>query len=108
MCLFPGKWQHVKETTEIGEGKLFSPGNLRATFDNVDYDKLINYYVKEKYTLTYTGGMVPDIIVKEKGVFTNVISPSSKPKLRLLFEVAPWGSWLKRLGVTVVMDTSLC
>ncbi|KAJ6311856.1 hypothetical protein OIU77_013581 [Salix suchowensis] len=80
MCLFPGKWQHVKETTEIGEGKLFSPGNLRATFDNVDYDKLINYYVKEKYTLTYTGGMVPDvnqIIVKEKGVFTNAGGYSS-------------------------------
>jgi sedoheptulose-bisphosphatase len=35
---------------------------------------------------------VPDvfqIIVKEKGVFTNVISPSTKAKLRLLFEVAP-------------------
>ena len=29
-----GKWLHVKETTEIGEGKMFSPGNLRATFDN--------------------------------------------------------------------------
>lgn len=35
-----GKWQHVKETTEIGEGKLFSPGNLRATFDNPDYSKV--------------------------------------------------------------------
>lgn len=35
-----GKWQHVKETTEIGEGKLFSPGNLRATFDNPDYEKV--------------------------------------------------------------------
>lgn len=90
-----GKWQHVKETTEIGEGKLFSPGNLRATYDNPEYDKvytstnsiitseklirgsinpginfffflfshkqLINYYVKEKYTLRYTGGMVPDV-----------------------------------------------
>lgn len=35
---------------------------------------------------------VPDvfqIIVKEKGVFTNVTSPSTKAKLRLLFEVAP-------------------
>ncbi|KAJ4901927.1 hypothetical protein Rs2_15878 [Raphanus sativus] len=35
--------------------------------------KLIDYYVKEKYTLRYTGGMVPDvnqIIVKEKGIFT--------------------------------------
>ena len=29
------------------------------------------------------------IIVKEKGVFTNVTSPSTKAKLRLLFEVAP-------------------
>ena len=36
--------------------------------------------------------MVPDvfqIIVKEKGVFTNVTSPSTKAKLRILFEVAP-------------------
>lgn len=23
--------------------------------------QLINYYVKEKYTLRYTGGMVPDV-----------------------------------------------
>ncbi|KAK8967189.1 hypothetical protein KSP40_PGU001531 [Platanthera guangdongensis] len=30
---------HVKDTTSIGEGKMFSPGNLRATFDNPDYDK---------------------------------------------------------------------
>ena len=29
------------------------------------------------------------IIVKEKGVFTNVISASTKAKLRILFEVAP-------------------
>ncbi|KAJ6982988.1 sedoheptulose-1,7-bisphosphatase [Populus alba x Populus x berolinensis] len=101
LLLDEGKWQHVKETTEIGEGKLFSPGNLRATFDNVDYDKLINYYVKEKYTLRYTGGMVPDvnqIIVKEKGIFTNVISPSSKAKLRLLFEVAPLGFLVEKAG----------
>lgn len=35
-----GKWQHVKDTYEIGEGKLFSPGNLRATFDNPAYDKV--------------------------------------------------------------------
>ncbi|PIA54407.1 hypothetical protein AQUCO_00900748v1 [Aquilegia coerulea] len=35
-----GKWQHVKDTTEIGEGKMFSPGNLRATFDNPAYAKV--------------------------------------------------------------------
>lgn len=66
-----GKWVHVKETTEIGEGKLFAPGNLRATFDNPEYEKLVSYWLGERYTLRYTGGMVPDvfqIIVKEKGV----------------------------------------
>ena len=71
---------------------MFSPGNLRATFDNPNYERLISHYIGEKYTLRYTGGMVPDvfqIIVKEKGVFTNVISPSTKAKLRILFEVAP-------------------
>jgi sedoheptulose-bisphosphatase len=96
-----GKWQHVKETTEIKEGKLFSPGNLRATFDNPEYEKLINYYVSEKYTLRYTGGMVPDvnqIIVKERGIFTNVISPTTKAKLRLLFEVAPLGLLIENAG----------
>ncbi|KAG2602000.1 hypothetical protein PVAP13_5KG535300 [Panicum virgatum] len=61
LLLDEGKWQHVKDTTSIGEGKMFSPGNLRATFDNPDYSKLIDYYVKEKYTLRYTGGMVPDV-----------------------------------------------
>ncbi|XP_057523135.1 sedoheptulose-1,7-bisphosphatase, chloroplastic [Amaranthus tricolor] len=101
LLLDEGKWQHVKETTEIGEGKLFCPGNLRATSDNADYDKLIQYYVREKYTLRYTGGMVPDvnqIIVKEKGIFTNVASPSAKAKLRLLFEVAPLGFLIEKAG----------
>nr|KJB74208.1 hypothetical protein B456_011G279400 [Gossypium raimondii] len=101
LLLDEGKWQHVKDTYEIGEGKMFSPGNLRATFDNPEYDKLINYYVREKYTLRYTGGMVPDvnqIIVKEKGIFTNVASPSAKAKLRLLFEVAPLGFLIEKAG----------
>ncbi|KAF5194879.1 Sedoheptulose-1,7-bisphosphatase protein [Thalictrum thalictroides] len=77
LLLDEGKWQHVKDTTEIGEGKMFSPGNLRATFDNPDYAK---------------------IIVKEKGVFTNVISPTTKAKLRLLFEVAPLGFLIEKAG----------
>lgn len=101
LLLDDGKWQHVKDTTSIGEGKIFSPGNLRATADNPEYAKLIDYYVREKYTLRYTGGMVPDvnqIIVKEKGIFTNVTSPTSKAKLRLLFEVAPLGLLIEQAG----------
>ena len=61
----------------------------------------MSYYLGEKYTLRYTGGMVPDvfqIIVKEKGVFTNVTSPSTKAKLRILFEVSTW--WRKFGGGT--------
>lgn len=38
------------------------------------------------------------IIVKEKGVFTNVISPSTKAKLRLLFEVAPLALLVEKAG----------
>ena len=40
---------------------MFSPGNLRATFDNPNYERLISHYIGEKYTLRYTGGMVPDV-----------------------------------------------
>ncbi|KAJ8540457.1 hypothetical protein K7X08_030376 [Anisodus acutangulus] len=97
----PGTHEFLLLDEEIGEGKMFSPGNLRATFDNPDYAKLIDYYVKEKYTLRYTGGMVPDvnqIIVKEKVIFTNVTSPTAKAKLRLLFEVAPLGFLIEKAG----------
>ncbi len=36
---------------DAGEGKMYAPGNLRATTDNPQYEKLLNYYVQEKYTL---------------------------------------------------------
>jgi len=36
--------------------------------------------------------------VKEKGIFTNVASPSAKAKLRLLFEVAPLGLLIENAG----------
>ncbi|CAH8341657.1 unnamed protein product [Eruca vesicaria subsp. sativa] len=82
--VFTWKWQHVKETTEINEGKMFSPGNLRATFDNSEYTK---------------------IIVKEKGIFTNVTSPTAKAKLRLLFEVAPLSLLIENLSCFMAQRT---
>ena len=36
--------------------------------------------------------------MKEKGIFTNVSSPSTKAKLRLLFEVAPLGLLIEKAG----------
>ena len=44
------------------------------------------------------------IIVKEKGVFTNVTSPSTKAKLRILFEVAPL-ALLVRCPFRLTLDT---
>ena len=38
------------------------------------------------------------IIVKKKGIFTNVTSPTAKAKLRLLFEVAPLGFLMEKAG----------
>lgn len=38
------------------------------------------------------------ILVKEKGIFTNVLSPTTKAKLRLLFEVAPLGLLVENAG----------
>lgn len=71
------------------------------------YEKLISYYVGEKYTLRYTGGMVPDvfqIIVKEKGIFTNVSSATAKAKLRLLFEVNPLALLIENAGGASSVD----
>jgi sedoheptulose-bisphosphatase len=53
-----------------------------------------HYYtgIESKYTLRYSGGLVPDvyhILIKGEGVLANASSPSAKAKLRLVFEAAP-------------------
>ena len=53
---------------------------------------LLNHYLASKYTLRYTGGMVPDvyyILIAGGGVFCNPSCPAHKQKLRLLYECAP-------------------
>jgi len=83
------------------DGKVFAPGNLRATNDNSQYDALVRYWIENRYTLRYSGGMVPDvyhIFAKSKGVFSNVSSEKAKAKLRLLYEVAPIGLMVECAG----------
>jgi sedoheptulose-bisphosphatase len=88
-------WEVSRDYINIKpSGKIFAPGNLRASNDNEHYNALIKHWISERYTLRYTGGMVPDvyhIFAKSKGVFTNVSSEKAKAKLRLLYEVAPMG-----------------
>jgi sedoheptulose-bisphosphatase len=74
------------------KAKTFAPGNLRAIMDNPKYFELVNYWITNKYTLRYSGGLVPDvyhILIKGEGVLSNASSLSAKAKLRLLFEAIP-------------------
>ena len=96
-----GQWIKTNEFMNVAEGKLFAPGNLRATQDNAGYKQLFDYWMENQYQLRYTGGMVPDvnqILVKGKGVFVNVNSKKTKSKLRLLYEVAPMGYIIEKAG----------
>ena len=40
-------------------GKIFAPGNLRATTDHKEYNALLQYWLEHRYQLRYSGGMVP-------------------------------------------------
>ena len=81
--------------------KIFSPANLRATQDLEEYSNLVNYYMTNRYTLRYTGGMVPDVyqqFTKNMGIFCNPTSDASPAKLRLAFEAAPFGLLVEKAG----------
>lgn len=81
--------------------KIFSPANMRAAQDLPGYKDLIDYYMINRYTLRYTGGLVPDVyqqFTKKMGVFCNPTSEQSPAKLRLAFEAAPFGLLVERSG----------
>jgi len=83
------------------DSKIFSPGNLRAAQELPGYKNLVNYYLENRYTLRYSGGLVPDIFqqfTKGQGVFCNPTTPESPAKLRLAFEAAPFGLLVERSG----------
>jgi sedoheptulose-bisphosphatase len=88
-------WHVTRRVAQIVSGgklKLFSPANIRATQDNPGYAHLINWYMTNRYTLRYTGGMVPDVcqlLVKGVGVYTSPVSDAAPAKLRLLYEALP-------------------
>jgi len=91
-----------KSDIRVGEGKMFAPGNLRASVVREDYTKLVNYWMKEQYTLRYSGGMVPDInqiLLKGKGIFSYPgYKDAPDGKLRLLFECAPMSLLMEQAG----------
>jgi sedoheptulose-bisphosphatase len=81
--------------------RIFSPANLRATEDLPNYQSLIQYYMSERFTLRYTGGLVPDVyqqFTKHQGIYTNPTSDRSPAKLRITYEAAPLGLLVEKAG----------
>jgi len=81
----------VVQLAKEAPNKIFAFGNLRASNDSRKYNDLLQFYLSNRYTLRYTGGMVPDvmhILSKKGGVFTNCSSKKAKAKLRFLYEIA--------------------
>jgi sedoheptulose-bisphosphatase len=96
------KWICSREKIQIAkECKIFSPANLRAAQEVDGYAKLVDYYMTNKLTLRYSGGLVPDLcqqFTKKQGVFHNPTSKASPAKLRLAFEAAPFGRLVEMAG----------
>lgn len=111
-----GKGVHEFQLNDVGEfhlhsdnlklnevSKHFAPGNLRAGNVNEKYRELINRFIKDEYTLRYSGGMVPDVnhmLTKSEGIFTYPPNPPKYPKgkLRLLFECNPFSFLIEQAG----------
>ncbi|KAK1755489.1 fructose-1,6-bisphosphatase [Echria macrotheca] len=74
------------------EPKYFAPANLRAASEDPRYMRLVTNYIEKRYTLRYSGGLVPDVVhalVKGQGVYLSPVTASSKAKLRRLYELCP-------------------
>lgn len=97
-----GDFKLQNDSIEVKEGKMFAPGNLRACAYRDDYLKLTEYWIKEEYTLRYSGGMVPDvnqILLKGRGIFAYPgYEKAPDGKLRLLFECAPLSFIMEQAG----------
>jgi sedoheptulose-bisphosphatase len=95
-------WICSRSKVEISaDCKIFAPANLRATKELEGYRKLVDHYMANKFTLRYSGGLVPDVyqqFTKQQGVFANPTSESSPAKLRLAFEAAPFGLLVEKAG----------
>ena len=62
------KWIVSDRDKVIKEGKIFAPANLRCAADLEGYSRLVAHWMSNRYTLRYSGGMVPDINhIFEKG-----------------------------------------
>lgn len=88
--------QVIRDNVQLAEApfktRYFAPANLRATAESEQYLRLVNSYMEQKYTLRYSGGLVPDVVhalVKGHGIYLSPVTGASKAKLRRLYELYP-------------------
>lgn len=89
--------------------RYFAPANLRAAAEDERYSKLVTYYMQHKYTLRYSGGLVPDVVhalVKGHGIYVSPVTATSKAKLRRLYELAPIALIMECAGGNAVDPTT--
>lgn len=52
MTLHKSTWVVTNPTIDIAKsGKVYAPGNLRATMDNKKYQDLVSFWLEKQYTL---------------------------------------------------------
>ncbi|KAI0545880.1 sedoheptulose-1,7-bisphosphatase [Xylaria curta] len=90
-----GSYEIVRDLTlknTEAKTRYFAPANLRAASEDARYMALVTRYITERYTLRYSGGLVPDVVhalVKGHGVYLSPVTAGSKAKLRRAFELLP-------------------
>ena len=85
--------------------RYFAPANLRAAAEDDRYLKLVNHYVKQKYTMRYSGGLVPDVnpaLIKGQGLYISPATSESRAKLRRLYELAPIALVIESAGGSAI------
>ncbi|KAK4448394.1 sedoheptulose-1,7-bisphosphatase [Podospora aff. communis PSN243] len=105
-----GIWELVRPSVRLGDAaaqkiRYFAPANLRAAAEDENYMGLVNYYIMNKYTLRYSGGLVPDVVhalVKGHGIYLSPVTIASKAKLRRLYELCPLAMVVECAGGSAV------
>ena len=90
-------WDIVRSNVQLAAGppyktRYFAPANLRAAAESERYMEFVAQCIAEKYTLRYSGGLVPDVVhalVKGHGVYVSPVTSASDAKLRKLYELFP-------------------
>jgi sedoheptulose-bisphosphatase len=101
-ALINDEWVLQRDEIRIPESKkIFAPANLRCAADNKAYSDLVSDWMSQRYTLRYSGGLVPDvhhIVSKGGGVFCNPASSAAPAKLRVLYECLPLAFCIEAAG----------